>query len=147
VFTARYGLIPYIKQISLISERLKSRDGVVTSVIPGGDKTCRPDIGSRVLYPEERWPGLEMTTHCLVVPRSEMSGALTPSSLCLHDLHKESFTFNFIKSLGLVLSNVTGLPLTVFVGMDMLILKKNLKITMQHACRSCEQIWRTSCLQ
>jgi hypothetical protein len=108
--------VPYIKQISLVFKRLKGLESVVglvslrASVIPGGGKACRPTVGSGVLYPEERWPGLKKTTHCHLVLRSEMSGAITPSSLCLHDLQRDSFTFNFIKSLGLLLSNVTGLP-------------------------------------
>ena len=73
-------------------------------------KACRPAAGSGVLYPEERWPGLKMTTHLYLVPRSKMGGAITPSSVCLYGLHRDSFTFNFIKSLGLVLSNIPGLP-------------------------------------
>lgn len=73
-------------------------------------KTCRPAAGSGALYPEERWSGLKMTTHFHVVPRSKMGGAIPPSFVCLHGLHRDIFAFNLIKSLGLVLSNATGLP-------------------------------------
>jgi len=51
-----------------------------------------------------------MTTDLTVVPRSKMGGAIPPSSVSFHGLHGDSFTSNFIKSLGLVLSDVTGLP-------------------------------------
>ena len=39
-----------------------------------------------------------------------MGGAIPPSSVSLHGLHGDSFIFNFIKSRGLVLSNVADLP-------------------------------------
>ena len=71
---------------------LKSGDSIVglvsrgTSAIPGGGKkfflfckACRPAAGSGALYPEERWPGLKITTDLTVVPRSKMGGAIPPS--------------------------------------------------------------------
>jgi hypothetical protein len=72
-------------------------------------KVRKPAAGSGALYPEERWPGLKMTTHFHVVPRSKMGGTVPPSYVRLHGLHRDSFTFSFIKSLGLAMSNAAGL--------------------------------------
>jgi hypothetical protein len=47
---------------------------------------------SGVLPPEERGPGLYLTTHFHIVPRSRMSEAITPPPVCLHGLHRDSFT-------------------------------------------------------
>jgi len=101
---------------------LRSRDSLVglvrrrTSAIPGGGKKC--SLLRSVQSRRRLWDALsggkmartEDDHSPLCSAEVKMGGAIPPSSECLHGLHSHSFTFSFFKSLGLVLSYVTGLP-------------------------------------